>query len=444
MKVTRVFSIQHGVAAALLGDRKVSLSPYGIAAPYGFAISLYATATGHGIEEASEFQVKVFGRPATTELALQAIHLDEEEPLSEDRSATVSIFSELYRSCIQPHKKRRVEFLGNMVRRSDSLFWRTVAGEARTKIAVADFLHGTLTYLPYDVVDEPLSIIHRINRAVPFGVDAAPKRNSSSNSMPPPNFGEVKRGGQGSTTKKSDEIDTFDHLLFNSQNITQAIHTFTDLKALMCAILELLISAAEARNAESSLRLKAYLKFAYALSDERCLSYNPDLPASTSTSIGGDSNSTNKKAVFDPSFLFSAQPYGQKGNDESTAVVDYKELLAESNVTFILDLCSATCIGKAETARLTDMIVNVTKDYNRMVGSLAGDPTDFTLSVQQAENGKKKQPRQKAKKTPAGTFYDLPLPSSSAGKAKRKRKSAARDDEDNHDDDDDDEEYEDN
>lgn len=29
-----------------------------------------------GIEEASEFQVKVFGRPATTELALQAIHLD--------------------------------------------------------------------------------------------------------------------------------------------------------------------------------------------------------------------------------------------------------------------------------------------------------------------------------------------------------------------------------
>ena len=227
-------------------------------------------------------------------------------------------------------------------------------------------------------------------RLLKFGVDAAPKRNSSSNSMPPPTFGnyvcmyvcmlsmyvylyfsisnfiiyasafvcmyvcnvlcmnvgpksgEVKRGGQGSTTKKSDEIDTFDHLLFNSQNITQAIHTFTDLKALMCAILELLISAAEARNAESSLRLKAYLKFAYALSDERCLSYNPDLPASTSTSIGGDSNSTNKKAVFDPSFLFSAQPYGQKGNDESTAVVDYKELLAESNVAFILDLCSAT------------------------------------------------------------------------------------------------------
>jgi hypothetical protein len=159
-----------------------------------------------------------------------------------------------------------------------------------------------------------------------------------------PKSGEVKKVGQGSAQKKSDEIDTFDHLLFNSQNITHAIHTFTDLKALMCAILELLISAAEARNAESSLRLKAYLKFAYALSDERCLSYNPDLPTSTSTStsIGDSNNSTTKKAVFDPSFLFSAQPYGQKGNDETTAVVDYKELLAESNIAFILDLCSAT------------------------------------------------------------------------------------------------------
>ncbi len=73
----------------------------------------------------------------------------------EDKAATVSIFSELYRSCIQPHKKRRyvcvyvcmfvcmyvcmsiyvlyvcmyvcmyvcrVEFLSNLVRRSGQLF----------------------------------------------------------------------------------------------------------------------------------------------------------------------------------------------------------------------------------------------------------------------------------------------------------------------------------
>jgi hypothetical protein len=50
---------------------------------------------------------------------------------------------------------------------SDGVFWKGLAGDARMKIAVAEGLHGALAYLPYDLVDEPLSIIHRINRAVP-------------------------------------------------------------------------------------------------------------------------------------------------------------------------------------------------------------------------------------------------------------------------------------
>ena len=41
--------MQYGFAAALCGDRKVSVPPYGIAAPYGPAISLYATPTGHAL-----------------------------------------------------------------------------------------------------------------------------------------------------------------------------------------------------------------------------------------------------------------------------------------------------------------------------------------------------------------------------------------------------------
>jgi len=154
----------------------------------------------------------------------------------------------------------------------------------------------------------------------------------------------MKRLGQGNGAKKPDDIDTFDHLFFHNQKIAQAIHTYTDLQTLMCATLELLFSAAEARNAESSLRLKAYLKLTYALSDDRCLAYNPDLMTSASTSTA-DSN--NKKAVFDPSFLFSAQPYGQQVDSSGSngSVVDYKELLAESNVAFILKLSSAARSG---------------------------------------------------------------------------------------------------
>jgi len=62
-----------------------------------------------------------------------------------------------------------------------------------------------------------------------------------------------------------------------------------------------------------------------------------------------------------------------------------------------------TSLGQEESARLTDIISGVAADYNRMVGSLSGDPTDFTPYTHQADHGKKK-PKQKTMKaqSPAG------------------------------------------
>ena len=74
----------------------------------------------------------------------------EEGPLCEDRSATVSIFSELYRCCIRPHKKRRVDFLANMVRRSGQLFAaarETIAARHPAILAAGSDTIGFYTYI---------------------------------------------------------------------------------------------------------------------------------------------------------------------------------------------------------------------------------------------------------------------------------------------------------
>ena len=62
-----------------------------------------------------------------------------------------------------------------------------------------------------------------------------------------------------------------------------------------------------------------------------------------------------------------------------------------------------TSLGQEESGRLTDIISGVAADYNRMVGSLSGDPTDFTPYIHQADHGKRK-PKQKTMKaqSPAG------------------------------------------
>ena len=77
---------------------------------------------------------------------------------------------------------------------------------------------------------------------------------------------------------------------------------------------------------------------AYKVTVNRLIIVATTITTTTTTTMMADATSTTKKAVFDPSFLFSAQPYGQPG----AAVADYKELLAESNVAFIVNLFTVT------------------------------------------------------------------------------------------------------
>lgn len=73
-----------------------------------------------GIEASCEFQIRVFGAIAPTDVSLANFNQEESKPDLQD-GTSLSIFAELYRSCIRPHKKRRVDFLSHMVRRSGQL-----------------------------------------------------------------------------------------------------------------------------------------------------------------------------------------------------------------------------------------------------------------------------------------------------------------------------------
>lgn len=120
-------------------------------------------------------------------------------------------------------------------------------------------------------------------------------------------------------------------------------------------------SVVEARGLEASLRLKAYLKCAYALTDERCLSFNPDgqsvAASSSSLSSGNNNNSSSSSSsssaserdgdyasnsavnstkrltsVVDGSFLYSASP---SEDCDGLALVDYKRMFSQSKLTFL-------------------------------------------------------------------------------------------------------------
>jgi len=78
-----------------------------------------------GLEVACSFQMKVFGCTVPTESSLILFRNSQLQTTSDqlfdeidEKSATTSIFVKLYRSCIQSNKKRRIEFLGNVLRRS--------------------------------------------------------------------------------------------------------------------------------------------------------------------------------------------------------------------------------------------------------------------------------------------------------------------------------------
>lgn len=90
---------------------------------------------------------------------------------------------------------------------------------------------------------------------------------------------------------------------------------------------DLLLSAVEAQCAEASLRLKAYLKCAYGLSDERCVAFNPD---------GGSMPPTTpaKLAAADSTVLYSPRPVEKDGN--GVQAVNYKSLLSEESISRVL------------------------------------------------------------------------------------------------------------
>lgn len=113
---------------------------------------------------------------------------------------------------------------------------------------------------------------------------------------------------------------------------------------LLASLFELMSAVVEARGAEAALRLKAYLKCAYGLSDDRCLSFNPAADTSSSSSVSitsaageegeGEDRDNNAPSRRSSAVLidYTSFVYSAKASEE---VVDYKTLLAPSKLAFL-------------------------------------------------------------------------------------------------------------
>mmetsp|Transcript_15975 Transcript_15975/g.23319 ORF Transcript_15975/g.23319 Transcript_15975/m.23319 type:complete len:417 (+) Transcript_15975:404-1654(+) len=350
--------------------------------------------------------------------------------------------------------------------------------------SVAEFFNTTLAYLNYDSVEEPLQIVYRINRTVPvsmgmlldcikkslsmFGISTASEESpqkkaaiatpsKSSHLMLPPTT--TPTSAKPAHTPK--EIDPSDHLVtINSEHVIQLLLSANNPSSCLCllaSLFELMSAVVEARGAEASLRLKAYLKCAYGLTDDRCLSFNPDTPSSSSTSVltaaaegegDGRENAAlvgakRASAVVDASFLYSASA--------SEEVVDYKVLLAPSKLAFLESIAvraeapkSCALLWSEESAnRAVQLLTVITADYNRMASALAGDPADFTLCIQK----KKETARSGSHKQQTGTATTAAKgrpkkPQAVTPAKKRKRATKSHDEDDDGCEDEDDEDYE--
>jgi hypothetical protein len=330
-------------------------------------------------------------------------HLDCGEDVDMDSTTKVpktsadmsSIFKSLYVSCIQLTFKRKLEFLNGCVRKTLSIVdkfreyeclftdasaenagfvsaaspTRKAAGlkastssvlpERTRSVAMSDVKQGlellryiilTLAYLPYELNEEPLTIIYQINKYVPLHAGLLLQRmkqtslscgasvRGEAKEMLPPAMGQrsttASAPGIGSRPVKSVGEKTEDDgvgkrawdeaLLYDAQKFlstfsvaskpastppssskpkSSGTSTSDPQKKLLC---QLAVQSCQSYCHESLLRLKYFLKKGYNLSDERCSNYNPDDRANYGNSSSNNSNAASSVDA-DVEFDVSAQ-----------------------------------------------------------------------------------------------------------------------------------------
>lgn len=284
-----------------------------------------------GVESTFDFQMSTFQR------AFSTLPKDDQFNASE-----VSIFGPLYTSCVQPNRKRKLNFLIGLLRKYHSMFLGSnvkdnvstpiseICGSSRELVLnmkhllslyhKEEYLASTLSSLPYVNMDEVLQVIYWINRTVPFdlalqlnrlkqmmleiggklksanetGIEEASDAISVTTSDAGGSTSEnpsTPQSGQGVSTHKGSQPNLqVDAVLWLDEDALYRQVTSANPRRspFWQQLNEIFIHEMHIRAQEILLRLKAYLKMMYNISDERCMSFDPSekvAAASASNSV---------------------------------------------------------------------------------------------------------------------------------------------------------------
>lgn len=339
-----------------------------------------------GIEMSYAFQTNIFG-------SRDAVYANA-------TGEWLSYFGPIYQACVQSNRKRRQVLLQGLARKVSNATNQMEVSEASLSLSVSrqvavpasdDFLvsadqscylaHVVAT-LPYIYSEEVLFLIYTINRTVPYEIslllaDLKPLLSSwwsadeeeVPETMPPPTMQppsasiSSKRGNKVAKSPSAESDPLVQGILFHLASLRSSTDILPVLKKAS-------IILGKMRCKETLIRMKAYLKIVYTISDDKAALFDPSAKA----------NSAQEKiSVADHSVMFAAQ--SNEAADLSTFV-------------------SALGTTNEDSSAAKDLLIEAMKmcvsEYKRVYTLLTCDPNDFSAGASKSTG---KVSRKSSKKT---------------------------------------------
>eukprot|EP01031_Cornospumella_fuschlensis_P027689 gene27689-33441_t len=334
-----------------------------------------------GIEMSFAFQTKIFG-------CREVMHVTA-------KGECLPYFGPVYQACVQANKKRRQALLQGLVRKVSAL--KVEASEASLLSSPSNLPSGddilfsadqssyfssVLACLPFTFVDEVLFLIYTINRTIPheIGLLLTELRQLVAlwwdtdgevveSAMLPPTMQPPSSSASGRKASLSVKPS-----LTENNHIQQTIYSYlASLKSVedvLPILMKALILLSKIRCKESLIRMKAFLKFAYNISDEKAATFDP----STKSAMAQE-----KLTQVNNSISFLAQ---------STEAADIPSLVQ------VIKEAKTDAFGCRE--KIIEAMKLCVAEFNRVNTLLTCDPNDFSI-LPSPSKAVKKLPKKIAK-----------------------------------------------
>lgn len=302
----------------------------------------------------------------------------------------IPCFGPLYVSCMQPERRRWKALLPGMVKKccedlSCSFNLDSVSADELFKLQMASltktqYLTSVLATLPFTFAEEVLLTVYEINREVPIKmeimlgtmrsmlVDCGAAVAEEATFMAPPSASKPGRKRAIKSTENDDTAEqaakkksrggpavlAMENELASDQDRCAELLRNMNPKELMDRMVALAMLLLNLRSKEGLIRLKAFLKVAFGLVDEKCSAFNPAAAQPQQERI----------VLVDADILFAPS---------SVEAVSLEDLLG--NMAQQLSAPSAAGI-----LALVGQLEAMVREFNRMSWLLKCDPDDFNIA----------------------------------------------------------------